>query len=351
MTTPLLPEVRVDEPGDLIAALPHLLAFHPADSVVVVAMSGGRPSIVGLTLRVSLPAPRHRYAVARQLMGPVEEHDARSVAVVVVGGGCADPPGSLPHRGLVDVIEELARDMGISFACALWTPATAKGARWFCYDHDDCSGTVPDPDGTELAAASAAVGLVTFPSREAFAEVVAPDDDAALARREALLDREVGTIAPDRFDSPDFVRRGRGLVGQAVVDAVERTGPLSDEQVVELAVVLSDLRVRDASLAFAIGSRTMAAERLWAELTRACPAPERAEPASLLAFSAYLRGDGALASVALEQAELACPGHRLALLLRTALDAGLPPQRLEAMAVRAARGDWLPEPSCAEEGS
>jgi len=349
MTTPLLPEVRVDEPGDLIAALPHLLAFHPADSVVVVAMGGGRPSTVGLTLRVSLPAPRHRHAVARQLMAPVAEHDAHSVAVVVVGGGSADPPGALPHRGLVDVLEETARAKGVSLACALWTPTTAKGARWFCYDHEGCSGTVPDPDGSELAAASAAAGLVTFPSREAFAEVVAPDDDAALARREALLDRESEEVDPARLDVPGFLRRSVELVDRAVVDAVDRAGPLTDDQVVELAVALSDLRVRDASLAFAIGSRAMAAERLWAELTRACPAPERAEPASLLAFSAYLRGDGALASVALEQAECAYPGHRLASLLRNALDAGLPPRHLEAMAAKAARGDWLPQRLLDEE--
>jgi hypothetical protein len=344
MTTPLLPEVRVDEPGDLIAALPHLLAFHPADSVVVVAMSPGRPSTISLTLRVSLPAPRHRYAVARQLMGPLAEHDAESVAVVVVGGGSADPPGSLPHRGLVEAIEERAREEGLLLTCALWTSATTKGSRWFCYDHVECAGTVPDPDGSELAAASAAVGMVTFPSREAFAEVVAPDDPAAVAARGAILDREVDKLDPEWFCSPVSARKGLALVRRAVADAAERLRPLGDEEVVELAIALSDLRVRDASLAFAIGSRTMEAERLFAELTRLCPAPERSQPAALLAFSAYLRGDGALASVALEQAELACPGHRLAALLRAALDAGLPPQRLEAMAVRAARSDWLRAP-------
>jgi hypothetical protein len=63
-------------------------------------------------------------------------------------------------------------------------------------------------------------------------------------------------------------------------------------------------------------------------LVRATPSPERAEPASLLAFCTYLRGDGVLAGIALEQAEQADPGHRLAELLRESLQSGLPPRQL-----------------------
>ncbi|HWR46990.1 MAG TPA: DUF4192 family protein, partial [Pseudonocardiaceae bacterium] len=69
---------------------------------------------------------------------------------------------------------------------------------------------------------------------------------------------------------------------------------------------------------------------------RATPAPERAEPAALLALSAYVRGDGALAGVALDAALHACPQHSLSGLLRAALDAGLPPELLRSIAADAA---------------
>lgn len=71
-----------------------------------------------------------------------------------------------------------------------------------------------------------------------------------------------------------------------------------------------------------------AAERLWTVLVRGAPAPGRAEPASLLAFSAYQRGDGVLTGVALDNAEAADPEHRLTGMLRSLLALALPPDRI-----------------------
>ena len=70
------------------------------------------------------------------------------------------------------------------------------------------------------------------------------------------------------------------------------------------------------------------AEHLWAALARETPDPEAAEPAALLAACALLRGDGALAGIALDRAEQAWPGHRLTGLLRAAWEAGMPPERV-----------------------
>ncbi len=50
-----------------------------------------------------------------------------------------------------------------------------------------------------------------------------------------------------------------------------------------------------------------------------------AAPASLLAFTAWQCGDGALANVALDRALADTPGYSMALLLRDALAAGTPP--------------------------
>ena len=61
---------------------------------------------------------------------------------------------------------------------------------------------------------------------------------------------------------------------------------------------------------------------------RETPDPEAAEPAALLAACALLRGDGALAGIALDQAEQAWPGHRLTGLLRAAWQAGMSPDQV-----------------------
>jgi hypothetical protein len=60
------------------------------------------------------------------------------------------------------------------------------------------------------------------------------------------------------------------------------------------------------------------------------------QASALLALTAYLRGDGALAGVALDAALNACPHHSLSGLLRAALDGGLPPELLRGVAEDAA---------------
>ena len=52
-------EVRISDPGEVAAALPHLLGFRPEESVVVVGLGGPSGGRVGLTVRADLPPPPH----------------------------------------------------------------------------------------------------------------------------------------------------------------------------------------------------------------------------------------------------------------------------------------------------
>jgi hypothetical protein len=340
-TSPQAPEVQVHGPADLVAAVPHLLAFHPVDSLVVLVLSDDDAGKVAMSLRVDLPPPRHRRALARQLLAPIR-CDAGSVVLVVVGGGTPDPPSALPHQGLVDCLAAALATAAVPLVDAIWASGTAEGDRWIEYGPAGRTGVVPDPAVSELAAACAAAGMVTFASRADLAAVVAPDAPEALSRREALLDEATLRAERDQ-DREQAARKGLLLITRAVTNAYGRTTRMSDTDVIALTVALTDLWVRDMALVFATGPHAMAAERLWTELTKATPAPERAQPATLLAFSAYLRGDGALASVALDQAEEACPSHRLASLVRSALDHALPPDQLARIAMSSSRPDWTPD--------
>jgi hypothetical protein len=79
--------------------------------------------------------------------------------------------------------------------------------------------------------------------------------------------------------------------------------------------------------------RSGEAEELWALLARTLPAPWRIEALVLLAFSAYARGDGPLAGVALETALDIDGSHRMAGMLDTALQTGLRPDRIRELAL------------------
>jgi hypothetical protein len=90
-------------------------------------------------------------------------------------------------------------------------------------------------------------------------------------------------------------------------------------------VLLSDLRVRDDAWARMDPAHEGAHIRLWTDVVKGAPADYVPAPASLLAFTAWQSGNGALASVALDRALAAEPGYSMAMLLSEALEAALPP--------------------------
>lgn len=100
-----------------------------------------------------------------------------------------------------------------------------------------------------------------------------------------------------------------------------------------LGCALTDVQVRDTLYALAVGENADEAESLWGVLARALPAPWRAEALVLLAFSAYVRGDGPLTGVSLDAALRCAPGHRMAGMLDTALQSGLRPEHIRDLAV------------------
>ncbi|MFD9739900.1 DUF4192 domain-containing protein [Umezawaea sp. NPDC059074] len=334
-----LSSIHLKDEGELIAALPSLFAFHPVDSLIAMVLRDGCPGKVVVSLRADLPPPRHRRALAHQLL-PRLSAESGAVVLLVVGGGRADPEP--PQRGLIDCLTSVLATEDVAVAEAIWAAGTTEGSRWVDYDNPEVTGTVSDPTANPLAVASTAVGFVTYPTRADLFAVLAPHDPEALARRTALLERATAELDPAE-DREDRARRDLLLINRAVTAAHARTTPLSDDEVVALTTALANSWVRDMSLVFVSGPHRDAAERLWTELTRATPAPDRAQAATLLAYSAYVRGDGALASVALDQAQTANPDHCLASLVRSALDNALPPATLASLALTHSHPDTTPD--------
>jgi hypothetical protein len=334
MTSTERPDITLEHPSELLASIPSLLGFHPTDSLIAFGLRGSRATELTLILRSDLPPPQRARDLAHQLLPPLVQHGAVGIALVVVGGRRA-PDDDLPHRELLARCEAVFVDTGIPVVHQLWVPDTTTGQRWHCYDETDCSGLLPDPGGTSLAAEAALSGLRIFERREDIVATLTPDPDDVLARRSAALDKYADEAEPTR-GSPDPVGERLALVRGAIRSATKSPPALTDEDVVRLTEALGDHRIRDLCLDFDEVPDMAAAERLWAALTKATPIPERAEAACLLAFTAYVRGDGVLAGIALDHAEAADPGHRLAGLLRGALSVGLAPSKLRIVGIRAA---------------
>jgi Domain of unknown function (DUF4192) len=343
---PHTPTVRMRDPGELMAALPFLIGFHPRDSLVVVAFGGPSGRRVELTQRVDLPPPEHATAVCAALARTTRLGDPAGAAVLVVGGG---PPGAVagappPQAAVVVAATTAIEEAGVPVRMRTWAASTAAGAAWACYDECRCRGALPDASATPLAATAVTAGVVVHADRAELERLVAPVEAAVLRRREGLLTRALDTTSraeggqlihaasPSPVDAPcpdrDATGAATAVLETALADTAAGRLHLDDGRVVALALALADPLVRDAALVRCAAPGAESAEQLWAALSRETPDPEAAEPAALLAACALMRGDGALAGIALDRAEQAWPGHRLTSLLRSAWQAGLRPAQV-----------------------
>jgi hypothetical protein len=341
-------DVRVSDPGELAASIPHLLGFRPRESVVLVSLTGPRASRVGLTMRADIPPAEHAGTLAAAVTRGVLTDRPRGVVLAVFSDSpdvAAAPAGiggtpapDLPHRGLVhEVVVALAGQ-----AVPVREAILVREGRWWSYDcADPCCAPgagAPLPEGvTEMEVAAVATGVVVEPDRESLAARIARPDAfsrnamAAACARSAVecsagvLDRGWDAVLEDSWTAvlDALVRFRPGATGTAV--------PLGDDDLARLVWGLRDRRVRDRALGLALGPDAPAAEQLWTECTRRAPAPLDAAPATLLAVSTWLRGDGAMADVALTRALDADPRYALAQLLSQALRACLPPTELRAL--------------------
>jgi hypothetical protein len=326
--------VRISDPGEVAAALPHLLGFRPRESIVVIGLGGPRGSRAGMTVRADLPPPEAAHALARALVRRLLTDDpaAALLAVVSESEDVGEPADDLPHRDLVHAVV-LALDAG---GLPVHDALLVRSGRWWSYDcpRPCCApgaGT-PLPHGvSELAAASVAAGQVVAEDRADLVARIEPHPSAAMP--EAI--ERAGVACADALAA-----RGRDRLAaeswQALRAAVarlrSRSAPrLGDDEVARLLWGLDDRTVRDRALGLALGADAAAAEQLWTECTRRARSPLVAAPATLLAVSAWLRGDGAMAGVAVDRALDCDPTYRFAQLLEDGLTACLPPAAIRAV--------------------
>lgn len=325
MTTSQTSDFHLNRPGVLIAALPAVLGFVPENSLVLVTVDRGE---MGCVLRVDLSdGLAESLDHIADVAASARPDSAIAVVVDEAGAGCRMCNDE--YRQLAAALADALAARGIELYAAHVVDKVAAGGRWQCADGCGSWGRVEDPSASPLAMAAVLDGRRLYTRRAELQEVIAVGD----ATRAAALADAIRAAEPQDHDRSAGVVRDDIENVMAVAARADNGDDLSEAQLVRLAWSLTDVQVRDTLYALAIGEDADQAEALWAVLSRTLPEPWRVEALVLLAFSAYVRGDGPLAGVSLEAALRCDATHRMAGMLDTALQSGMRPEKIRDLAL------------------
>src|SRR6187399_1752582 len=112
--------IHIKDAAQLIAAVPHLLGFRPACSVVVLGFGGSSGRRIDQLVRVDLPAPAGESDLAELLATVFARHSGRAVAILVVAPDPGPPPDPPPHRRLVTCLVEAFEALEKQVEHTLW---------------------------------------------------------------------------------------------------------------------------------------------------------------------------------------------------------------------------------------
>lgn len=300
--------ISIRTPGDLVAAIPHLLGFQPEDSVVIVPTSRGLP-----VARIDFPhAAEDRERVWESIHSGFGRH-ARpdsSVAIVCLTNDHAEAASTARH------LADRFASIGVGVELQLWV----ANDRW-----------------SDLV--TGANDVVTVASRERLAAASVFAGQALPERsREDLANSLVGDPAPvaallpeAREAAAESVPRLESDWALGILSRFETDGNrLTDRDAARLLVAVESSPIRDR-LWDQMDRRTAAVDvAFWTDMTRRSPVEVRTAPAALLGFASWLHGDGARALCALDQVPQGQP-YVLADLVSTALATGMHPREWDAI--------------------
>jgi hypothetical protein len=269
--------LRAQGPADLLALIPFQLGFHPAESVVTVFLSSGQ---VKMTARVDLPPPAAAAEFARHLRWLVRQHDIEELVLFAYSAH----PG--PARTLLDGLVRALPARLVNDALYV------DGSRWWSLTCDQAccpaEGTPYDVASSRLAAEAVYAGLTARASRNELAATLNGPREGEVAH--------LGELAADvrnelkQLSEPQMAERLERTLRAAMVD---RNG-LDDRTCAELALLVTDVRLRD--LAWALISLDDAEDHveIWLRVMSRIPPELSAAPLALTGIAGWIGGHGAL---------------------------------------------------------
>ena len=296
---------QIHTPAELVAVVPHLLGFEPHDSLVVVPTGSGMP-----VARVDLPTSVEDAArVAHTLVDAYRDQPGPVVLVAFTADDAA-------AREALDAVADRGRGVlrvvdSLHVHGDLWTSLTGAG-----------EGLVPAEARSRFAAEAVAAGRVLpAKSRTSIAAQLHGGDVAPVAAQLPAARTHIHALADDEAALMGEESWINARIGRFVGDHI----PLSDTEAARMLADMETLPLRDSAWSAMRQAEAQAHVSLWTDLTRRAPEDAKTPAASLLAFAAWLSGDGARAWIALDQIPQQQKHHALAGLVTTALITATPP--------------------------
>jgi len=317
-------DLVVRSPDELLAALPHVFGFNPAESVVLVPLTRGLPAA-----RVDLPTTGGDREVVRETMsGTYQRHARRGAEVALICVTENRRQAELASDHLADGLERA----GVSVPLRFW----ATEDRWTDFSTGQSGSRTPEVSsriGAEMVAAGRARPAA---SRESLAASLVGDRRGVAAelppaRRAATS----GTLPAERDWAVSRLERFH-----------QDGNRLTDADAARLLLAIDSISCRDVLWEDMTRENATAHTALWSDLTRRAPDEVRAPAAALLAFSSWLDGDGAGAWCALDQVPAEQQPYALAGLVASALQNGVHPEVWNELRADLAESEaYVPRPA------
>jgi hypothetical protein len=289
--------LRASTPAELAATVPYLFGFPPRDCVVVLSVDGTRVAAAARLDEAVIASPPHDL---RARLGGVLAQGGRHVVL-----------------GFLDDVAR-ARQMVDTVAGALGPVDQTVLV---------CDGRCQAGDGPWVACAGVAAaeqaGLHLMPDRASVAaQVAGPADEQQAQERWDQAEQNLAARGSGwRGD------RATALVRQSLVDET----PLTESELMELAVLVADGRVRDRLWPLLTGKTARPLERLWQAVLSVTPAGGAAAPLGLCGMAAWVAGEGVVQSCCLERGLALEPRHSLLRLLESINLVGIHPKAWQAL--------------------
>ncbi|WP_410659474.1 DUF4192 domain-containing protein [Amycolatopsis sp. lyj-112] len=288
--------------GELLAAIPAILGFRPADSVVFLAFTdqpdgtrrlhvAGRADLADV---VHGP-PDHLATCLAPMVG--DQLLASLVCVVVHKRQGTD----LPYRDELALVADSFLKHGVRDVELLFLPSFDTGVTWSCYLDRGHTGTLPDVAASAVTAVVVASGNRIYSSRAEFTEQFTPAPEQDLAAVARLVPPHVHAAElEDLTDDRTALSRRLARLENAITAAEAGDLPHDHATIADLVAAFTSLRIRDSVLVHDSQQRARAAEELCLHLWRHAPRHCGIVLAGTIATMAYLRGDRVAAGLIAE---------------------------------------------------
>lgn len=343
--------LRVSEPREILAFIPHCLGFRPRESVVAVSLRGPRLGLVARVDVADLIHPEHGPGVAGNLVEHLRADGAARVVLVLYTSD--DLRGVRAGRGEGRLAFDRMRSaLPGAWRSDEWVVTPDGYASIPCEDERCCPPAghpLTDLESTQVGAHMVLAGSAVQPDRDSLGVVGrAPEPDRRRAEgayaEERMRRAATGRAADDRATWADrMIEIWRGLWDGSGGD------PASSGR---FLVALEDVLVRDeviASLTTGSGERVFGpggsgrpdryrptrpvverARAVLEAMVRLAPEGARAAPLAVLAWLAWWSGEGARAGVLAGQCLAEDSTHGLGRLVDDLVRFGVPPGWVES---------------------